>query len=280
MDINEKNMQKLTRLLSLMDEDSLTKEDFLKAFQNVVELVKKMQSKNQEEFALIQENFKLMSEKMRGDNVSSVSELKSQANDFVSGEIRRMRMELDAKLTAIDEKMASVQDGEDGETIIGPAGKDGSPDTPEQVRDKLEKLSGDERIDASAIKGLEKGANITDKRISLIGGGRGVYLYVDGVKKGNIKTLNLIPGTGVALTYALSYGRNDITISSSSTALGILTATGTVNGSNAAFTFVSKPNFVISDGASYRENKGWTWTGATLTVTMDIAPSYDIYALG
>ena len=31
---------------------------------------------------------------------------------------------------------------------------DGSPDTPEQVRDKLETLSGEERLDAKAIKNL------------------------------------------------------------------------------------------------------------------------------
>ncbi len=41
------------------------------------------------------------------------------------------------------------QDGADGKP-----GKDGSPDTPPQVRDKLETLQGNERLDASAIKGL------------------------------------------------------------------------------------------------------------------------------
>lgn|SRR3990167_659323 len=35
-------------------------------------------------------------------------------------------------------------------------GIDGSPDTPEQVRDKLETLEGDDRLDKKAIKGLEE----------------------------------------------------------------------------------------------------------------------------
>lgn len=51
------------------------------------------------------------------------------------------------------------KDGEDGEQglpgPIGQVGRDGSPDSPEQVRDKLENLQGDERLDKSAIKGLE-----------------------------------------------------------------------------------------------------------------------------
>lgn len=43
------------------------------------------------------------------------------------------------------------QDGKPGEK-----GKDGSPDTPVQVKDKLESLKGNERLDASAIKNLPK----------------------------------------------------------------------------------------------------------------------------
>lgn len=43
------------------------------------------------------------------------------------------------------------QDGKPGEK-----GKDGSPDTPVQVKEKLEALKGDERLDASAIKNLPK----------------------------------------------------------------------------------------------------------------------------
>lgn len=44
--------------------------------------------------------------------------------------------------------------GRDG--VDGKDGKDGSPDTPEQIKKKLEALSGDDRLDASAIKGLPK----------------------------------------------------------------------------------------------------------------------------
>lgn len=48
--------------------------------------------------------------------------------------------------------------GNDGKTgLIGPAGKDGtngSPDTAEDIRNKLELLSGDERLDAKYIRGL------------------------------------------------------------------------------------------------------------------------------
>lgn len=46
--------------------------------------------------------------------------------------------------------------GKDGESIKGEDGKDGSPDTPEEVRDKLESLKKEKRLDVSAIKGIEE----------------------------------------------------------------------------------------------------------------------------
>lgn len=46
------------------------------------------------------------------------------------------------------------RDGVDGKN--GKDGKDGSPDMAEDIRNKLELLVGDERLDASAIKGLEQ----------------------------------------------------------------------------------------------------------------------------
>lgn len=101
----------------------------------------------------------------------------------------------------IDRRLAQIKDGEDGKdgqkgdkgdkgdrgdkgergaTFIalrgaqglpGASGKDGSPDTSEQVRDKLETLEGDERLDISAIKGIDEKI---EKRVSAIPRGGGV----------------------------------------------------------------------------------------------------------
>jgi len=58
-----------------------------------------------------------------------------------------------------------------------PKPKDGSPDTPQEIKKKLETLIKDERLDKSAIKGLERalttiGDNIRSVRLSR-GGGKG-----------------------------------------------------------------------------------------------------------
>lgn len=47
-----------------------------------------------------------------------------------------------------------------------------------------------------------------------------------------------------------------------------LTATGTVDGANTAFTFVSEPTYIVSDGVWYKKNKGWTWSVSTATMTI------------
>jgi len=74
---------------------------------------------------------------------------------------------------------------------------------------------------------------------------------------------------------------NDVTETVGATGVSQLTATGTVDDSNTAFTFASKPSIVVVNGASYRENKGWTWAALTLTVTLDspVGDGGDIYGI-
>lgn len=70
------------------------------------------------------------------------------------------------------------------------------------------------------------------------------------------------------------------TRSSSSAVIPVVTyplipTSGTVDGSNKAFVFSSKPPLIISDGLMFRENHGWTWSGST--ATMDNPPAYDLF---
>lgn len=58
--------------------------------------------------------------------------------------------------------------------------------------------------------------------------------------------------------------------------LGFLAATGTVNGTNTSFTFTQEPSYIVSDGAWYRLNHGWTWSNPTATLIAP--PTFDIWA--
>lgn len=72
------------------------------------------------------------------------------------------------------------------------------------------------------------------------------------------------------------------TLTTSGNSLSLLTATGSIDASNKAFTFVSKPTIIIVNGATYRENNGWAWNSGTLTATLDgaVGVGGDIYGLG
>lgn len=56
-----------------------------------------------------------------------------------------------------------------------------------------------------------------------------------------------------------------------------LPAIGAVNGVNTQFVFTQKPTYIVSDGAWYVENTGWTWNSGTYTATMTIPPNDIIF---
>lgn len=289
----EQNLKKLEEILKLLDA-GVTKEEFLKSFENVVAIVLKIEKRNTDAVKKIEETYQNLLQKFQNDHTMTLAELKSQVNSvFVGDRLTEIKKELDARMSSIEgrieKKLSSVKDGKTPtkNELVGlikpliPAPIPGSPDDPDEVVGKINRAG--IQIKKSKIEGLEEELKLfgnTKNNLTLVGGGRGIQLYVGGTKKGMIKTINLIAGTNISISYALSYGRNDITISSSATALQKLSATGMVNGTNVDFAFTSKPTLVISDGASYQENKGWTWNAGTLTATLSIPPSYDVYGLG
>ena len=124
-------------------------------------------------------------------------------------------------------------DGENGKNgergMDGKDGVDGSPDSPQQIREKLESLKGDDRLDKSAIKGLEEEIE----------------------KLRQIRTSR----TG-ALGGVLSVG------------VRVETPEGTIDGVNTIFTAYKFPKYVVGDGITYFENQGYTYSAKTLTMTI------------
>ena len=232
----------------------------------------------------------------RETNETTFASLKKRALESMDTLFAKMRVnarfdEIVKDCVDMQEKMSTeheemMRNVPDTETLIAEVVKKIPPEiTAEQVRDKLETLKENERTDKSAIKGIdeleERVKQIELRPTGRTGGAKGFTLYVDGAKKLlTAQTINLIPGAGVSLTYSYANGRNDITISSTGTAISILTATGDIDGVNKDFTFVSKPTIIILNGASYRENAGWSWSG--LTATLDSAPisGSDLYGIG
>ncbi len=194
------------------------------------------------------------------------------------------------------------KDGKDGKSIVGPAGKngtdgtdgsngkDGSPDTGEIIVNKINDISEDgPKIKTEHIEGYEKtieDIKSSGKNIRLVGGARGIQLYVDGSKKGTANYLNLVGGTNVTLTYSYAFGRNDIIISATGSSGGSFTVlpklSGTVDDTNLAFTFSDEPQLVVINGASYAKTGGaitWTYLTGTVTLSSPVGSGGNIYGI-
>ena len=115
MDISEKNLNKLTRLFNLMDDDALTREQFVKAFKDVVDFVKKIEEKNVQQFKAISDTLTKFSEKLKNDTAMDVEGVRTKYDELVSGQITRLMSEYKAKMDAIEEKMIMVKDGVDAD---------------------------------------------------------------------------------------------------------------------------------------------------------------------
>ncbi len=158
-------------------------------------------------------------------------------------------------------------------------------DKAEIIRDKLEKLKDDERLDVSAIKGLnfdsklEKSAETILFRATSILDNRTSFLInkINNLPRATTGTgtvNSIIAGTGISVDSTDPANPIVIAIGGGG-GFTLLPATGSINGNNPTFTFTQQPTYIISDGVWYRVNKGWTWS--VLTATMTVPPNDDIY---
>lgn len=108
--------------------------------------------------------------------VASIADQHTNLLKLIKGDLTKSKAEIEKatkeqnkrafdQLQKLISKIKMPKDGNDGKQgEKGSDGKDGSPDTAEIVRDKLETLKDEERLDASAIKGLERYLGVIAKK--------------------------------------------------------------------------------------------------------------------
>lgn len=160
--------------------------------------------------------------------------------------------------------------GKDGLPAIGADGQDGSPDTPEQIVEKLLSLKGKKKLSFKALKDVPNfTTGDTMNQVGYASGGANQIVYQGvGIRLSDyVQFLNF--GAGLSASYS-----NGTILVVAQTSGSILTATGTIDDSNLAFTFVSQPSVIIVNGGTYQQTGGaitFTWTATTLTVTLSSA---------
>ena len=227
MDITDKNLTKLNKLFSLMDEDSLTKEDFLKSFQNVVNLVlrveKSLTAKHSKNIDDINKLFDSLEKKLADSTDSKVSKTIKELKDVYSKALK----EQDAGMSFMRDKLKEYakQKAKDDEKLKNellaqiPEIKETIMDTPEAMRDKLESLRKDERIDISAIRGIEDEIKkMRDEKAGtgmyLFGGNRPLQIQQSGAVKD--KATRFLNFTGATISRSTS-GVTTVAIASGNT---------------------------------------------------------------
>ena len=159
-------LEKLKSLLKLVDE-SLTREDFEKAFTTLTSLILKIETKNDNKFIAQLEDLKSQFDKLADDSQSDFIGLKEKVTGIIDKALEDQRI----SLNFIRDKARDIKDGKDGKDgINGKDGKDGSPDTSEDILRKLE-LLGDEILEIEDIKGLKNSLDELKNRPIRVGGG-------------------------------------------------------------------------------------------------------------
>ena len=124
----------------------------------------------------------------------------------------------------------------------------------ETVRNSLELLNGDERLEQSAIKNLTEDLRQLQEQIARIN------LSVQGVG-----------GTSRNLIDSVILQRIADGTISTGTGVNVETPSGTIDGVNTAFTVANEPKYVVVNTLTYFAGGGYTY--ASGTITFDIPPA-------
>ncbi|MEK7180141.1 MAG: hypothetical protein AAB706_01585 [Patescibacteria group bacterium] len=194
--MDKDKLKKLEDILSLL-KDSVSQEEFQKFAKQLTDLVLLLETKvvqkvdkkledNLKDIKDLQRQFKDIIEKAKSDSTSTFGQIRQRAVQVVEDYLIKSGLKdilEDAK--KIIQRVENLEMPEDGKTptkeefvtLIGEVLPPVIPETPEQTRDKLETLQGNDRISPSAIKGLEDEIKSLRKEIATktSGGVRRVY---------------------------------------------------------------------------------------------------------
>jgi len=224
--LDNKQIDGLQRLLSLLDPDSLTKEQYKGDIKKILDFLLKLKEKNRAEFENLNKRFSTQSEELTGNNTISISKLKDDFTELINKALK----EQENGLNFIRDKVRKLTDGKDGRDadekkmvkrvlaqIILPEQKEMILDTPEEMANKLEELKGEDRLRIKAIKGLEeKLAELENRPLGGKGGGMtdfGVKMSMNRMVKtevpsGLINSTNKVYTVTGKISAILSFGIN------------------------------------------------------------------------
>lgn len=293
-------MEDIQTMLSTLDPQRLSRKEFTDAFALVVKKITELKKSNEQEWTLIHSALQMFQTKLQTTHTQGLSTFTDATNTHMQSRLSTIEDQVNTKLQAVDAKLATVVNGKDAdsEQIIAdvlsqiqlPEQKELLLDTPEDIRNKLEVLQGDDRLSANAIAGLE--AMLEELKTGLKTGsqtGWGAHpltVAKSGTTKSKTTRHINFTGSGVSSVVRNPDGTVDVTISSGG-GFTTLTATETPNSNIKIFTFSgasAQPSYLVVDNVWLQATTAagtvnWTWNNGTKKATLTIPPNDDIWAV-
>lgn len=168
----DKSLEILKKHIELIN-GSLTKEDFVNSFEQVMQLVLRIEKRNTEAVGTMKQTYRNAMNNMRGVTDKDIADMKKLATDYCQKEMARIEKEHAKKMEMCDKKMSEMKDGMDADeeamtqeiiSVVTPQITQNVKDIVEKdlpqlgkaTRDGLELLPENEKLMIDAIKGLRK----------------------------------------------------------------------------------------------------------------------------
>lgn len=136
-----------------MAETSATKEDVINIFKKLAGMVETIEKRNLEEMERMQKMYQNLTDKLQNMAMGNHTSLVEKTN----AEMEKLNDKMMSKMMDIDEKVAGLKDGKDAdEELIVEEVLDRIDIPAGELRDKLEGLKDEDRLNIEAIKGCEE----------------------------------------------------------------------------------------------------------------------------
>ena len=262
---NEKKTKRLETLLDTLDSGAVQPDELIQAIEGILSII----NLEKERLNTLIENKSIQSNDLNSKTLALIDAKEREIKYLISElgrsysdndemilskfqkEIKRLEKKIPNKIDLTD-IYADIEKINAGLTSIPTE----ITANPESIRNALELLQGDERLDKSAIRGLDETIKTTAKKY-----------HNDGI---GLVIRQLVAGSGITIDNT-NQEYPVITSTGGGGGMSVETPSGTVNGSNTSFTATSTPKFIITDTGTYVQNFGFTLSG--LNITMDLAPN-------
>jgi hypothetical protein len=271
----EQKLAKLKSILDLLKEDQVTPEQLRTVADEFLKVAKHIQTTLESK---VEESNGQNTAQMQGirASIAQVEKLVSEVRADLFLDLTEARDRFTRELKTVQALIPTLPDLTYLEEMIQDV-RDAIPAPPDLSL--IEGAIAEARVDLDAIPGelkkLEEKIESIKIEPATAGGMPTLRLHVNGEYVGNTRDLVF---TGSGITSTIANGRLTLVVSGGgSGGFTVETPTGAVNASNTSYTVTAEPQYMIADGISYFDGKGYTY--AALTITFDVPPSQYVRAI-